>query len=541
MNNNVPFVNESALAPAATGAAQSVSSHPDSLELTVYQQGDAVVHESRTLKLVAGKNSVLVEGLPAQFVEDSFEIFEVAGPEGFKLGADCFSQADLSTQALLQKALNTRVTFVEQTAQGVLRHTGKLLFILGNQIVLQTNEGVQVLPLTPKFELAELPRGLSATPSLTLEPTTKVAGDYKLNSVYETGGLAWAARYTAYYDPKNSVLRGLRCRVRLSNGTGADYDDAVFKLLAGSNTSRSRGSVPKGGGARAFGAAASLESAPMAAPPMADSALVESVGEQKLYVLPESLSLRNGQTKRPYLFVRADVPVVAEYFLPQGWQYADPSEAKEDSHKLPVMVRLRLRNDEASKMGSAMPAGQLDLYQPDSTGKFQKTDPGLYQRAVSAGEAFKIDLNTPCSDIKATRVLRDFHEDPAEPEEKKDDNFVPEGPHLTTMGGPEVGTPEAHSRLRSQVAESASEGGEGTEEKKPKPRFRTESREVTVYNFKDEAVVVRVHETLPSPKAEILTQTQPFAELTQEQGTFSLNVPAKGKATVSYGVRWQIN
>jgi hypothetical protein len=209
------------------------------------------------------------------------------------------------------------------------------------------------------------------------------------------------------------------------------------------------------------------------------------------------------------------------------------------------MVRLRLRNDEASKMGSPMPAGQLDLYQPDSTGKFQKTDPGLYQRAVSAGEAFKIDLNTPCSDIKATRVLRDFQEDPAEPEEKKDDYFVPEGgfqePRLTTMGGPAVGTPDAHSRLRSQLAESAAEGGEGTEKKKPKPRFRTESREVTVYNFKDEAVVVRVHETLPSPKAEILNQTQPFAELSQEQGTFSLNVPAKGKASVSYGVRWQIN
>lgn len=541
MKNNVPFVSESTLLPAASGNAQSVSSRPDSLELTVYQQGDAVVHETRTLKLSAGKNSVLVEGLPAQFVEDSFEIFEVSGPEGFKLGADCFSQADLSTQALLQKALNSRVTFVEQTAQGALRHSGKLLFILGNQVVLQGSEGVQVLPLTPKFELTELPRGLSATPSLTLEPSARSAGDYKVNAVYETGGLAWSARYTAYYDPKNGKLSGLRCRVKLSNGTGADYEDAVFKLLAGSNTTRSRGGMPKGGGARAFGAAASLESAMPMAAPVADSAQVESVGEQKLYVLPEPLSLRNGQTKRPYLFICKDVPVVTEFYLPQGYAYLDPAEAKEDANKLPVLIRLRLRNDKSSNLGTAMPAGQLDLYQPDSTGKYQKTDPGLYQRAVSAAEAFKIEPNTPCSDIKALRVLRDFQEDPAE-EEQKDDNFVPEGGAdfpVHTQGGPAFGTPEAHTRMRRELAENAA--GESEEQKKPKPRFRTEAREVTVFNFKDEPVLVRVHEALPSPKAEILNQTQPFVELSQGQGSFSLSVPAKGKASVSYGVRWQIN
>jgi hypothetical protein len=548
MNSNQPngtnFISESTLVDASASKPNHVSSaRPDSLELTVYQAGDAVIHETRTVHLAAGKNSILIEGLPAQFVEDSFETIEVGGPAGFKLGADCFSQADLSTAAVLQKAVGSKVTFIEQTQQGVLRHTGKLLFILGNQVVLQGSEGVQVLPLTPKFELPELPSGLSATPSLTLEPTTKVAGAYVLNSLYETGGLSWSARYSAHYDEKAGKLVGLRCRVKLSNETGADFDNAVFKLLAAANTSRSRGGNRgmKGGMARA----ASLESVPMAAmamsAPEADSASVESIGEQKIYVLPEGLSIRTGQTKRPYLFVKGDVPVKAEYYLPQGYNYLPALAAKEDSSKLPVFVRLRLRNDVASNLGTALPAGELAVYQPDSAGKFQKTDPSLYLGAVAAGEAFKVELRTPSSDLKATRVLRDFHEDPVE--EVEEVEVTPEGGlPITTQGGPDVGTPEAHARLTAEVLETADTAGEGKKKaSKPKPRFRTEQREVTVYNFKDRAVTVHVHEQLPGNKTQVLQQSHAFSEQSDSQGTFALEVPAGGKVTVSYGIKWQVN
>lgn len=514
-----------------------VSARPDSVELVVYQGGDAVVDETRTVELVKGKNNILLEGLPAQFVENSFEINEATGPGQFKLGADCFTPADLSTQALLQKALKnkSKVTFVEQTAQGVLRHTGKLVYILGNQVVLEVNEGVLVLPLTNKFELSELPRGLSETPSLTLEPTVSEPGSYQLSSIYETGGLSWAAQYIVHYNEKDGEIRRLRCRVKLSNETGADFTDAQFRLLAAYNTSRARQGVRK----QALRGGASLEAAQFAptAGLAADSAQVDSVGEQKLYTLPEALSIRNGQTKRPYLLVTEHVPVRSEFFLPQGEYYPRQSGQREEDGKLPVFVRVLGTNDSKSKLGLPLPSGEVALFQPDSNGKYRKTDPSLYLGAVADGEGFKLELTTPSADIKAQRELLDWNEDPAEEETEE---LVQEPDfHVKPQGGPRVGTPEWSLEQHAEVAEAAETDGEN-KKRKPKPRFRTESRRVTIFNFKDKAVPVQVHESLPG-KFELTERSQEFVRQQSGEGTFVVNVPAKGKVVVNYGLKWQIN
>lgn len=512
------------------------SARPDSLELTVYQHGDAVVHEIRTVELSKGKNKIQIDGLPELFVEDSFEICQVSGPGKFTLGADCFTPADLNTQALLQRAVNGRVCFIEQTQQGPLRHSGKLLFVLGNQVVLETEDGVHVLPLTPKFELKELPRGLTATPSLTLEPSADAAGSYKLESMYETGGLSWSARYSVHYDEKAGKIRRLRCRVKLSNETGSSYEDAVFKLLAAGNSSRSNGGGYRPKGGMAMARAAVLESASFAAP-QADAPTVESVGEQKIYILPEPLSLSRGQTKRPYLIIAEDVPAKSELYLPEGY-YQPAGSDQEDERKLPVYLRLRLRNDKASQLGIPLPSGQLDVFQPDGSGKFQKTDPNLSLRAVAPDEAFKLELSTPSADVKAVRRLSEFSEDPVE--EPETVNAVPEGGFdfpVKAQGGPDVGTPAGRGRL----LEMAVEGGQ-KKPTKPKPRFRTESRQVTVFNFKDTPVQVLVHESLPGKSFEILHTSQEFVDrLADQQGTFKLEVPAKGKSVVTYGLKWQVN
>src|SRR5262249_41634870 len=126
-------------------------------------------------------------------------------------------------------------------------------------------------------------------------------------------------------------------------------------------------------------------------------------------------------------------------------------------------------------------------------------------------------------------------------------NVVPEGGTdlpvgvLQSEGGPALGTPEAHAQLRSELLENAGAAVEETKKAKPKPRFRTESREVTVYNFKKTAVRVTVHEALPSQKTQILQLSHQPGEQSNQHATFDVEVPAQGKVTVSYGVKWQIN
>lgn len=518
------------------------SEKPSSVELTVYNYGDAVVHEARSVQLPKGKCRIQLEGLPANFVEDSFEVSEVSGPGAFKLGPDSFQPANLSSIALLNKAVGSKITLLEQTPQGLIRNTGTLRYVLGNQLVLEDANGIQVLPLTSKFELESLPEGLSATPSLVLEPTTAETGVYLLNSMYETGGLSWSPRYAVFYDEKSGTVTKLRCRVKLTNGTGADYEDAVFKLLAANNTSRGGNPRARGGMARSAGLESAMPmAASMAAADYSDNASVESVGEQKIYVLPDTLSIKNGETKRPYLVVARDVPVKAELYLPAVYGY-HLGMASPDDQKLPIYVRLRLKNERDSNLGQALPAGEVAVFQPDSTGKYQKTDPQLNIPAVAAGESFKLELRSPSSDVKATRRMVSEFQDPEEVEEKTPapDEGSPIRPLASAQGGPAIGTPGEHSRRRQEIVENSGEGKAAKKAKKEKkPRYREEQREITIYNYKDRPVEVLIQEQLPNDFT-WLQKTHDLFDEGPNSGTFSVEVPAGGTTVVSYGIRWRI-
>lgn len=505
----------------------SQSTRPNSVELAVYQSGDAVVHESRTVHLSEGKIEILLDGLPTGFVEDSFEIDEVGGPGNFTLGPDCFQAADLSAQTLLQKSIGSKITLLEQTQQELIPTTGTLRYVLNREVVLETDRGLVVMPMTAKFELsAKLPRDVNSTPTLTQEASVDKAGDYNINSKYEVSGMEFSTSYRINYDDKTERVTELRCRVKLANGTGADYTDAVVKLLAADNSSGSRG------GGRMSSRSANIESrqsmsvSAMAAPG-AEPAQVRSVGETKLYELPERLSIKAGQTKRPYLYIARDIPVTAELYLRQSAYY---DEAREDDRKLPVNVRLKLKNDKDHNLGMALPAGTAAVYQPEqnkdqSQGKYQKTDPGLSVPAVAEGEAFKLSLSTPSSDVKATRRLVRFHQDTdVITVEMVNERLAGLGETLKATGSQPLPSPLP-----------------GDPDKKKMPLFREEERVVTIYNYKERAVEVLVHEPLPGTEFELLHKSHDFVEQTLSQGTYKVEVPAKDAITIKYTIRWQTN
>src|SRR5262249_55639413 len=153
---------------------------------------------------------------------------------------------------------------------------------------------------------------------------------------------------------------------------------------AGGNESRSnrRGGMvamaaaaPPMGGARMHG----LESA---------DASVETVGESQMYSLAEKVTLPTGEMQQVTLQRAKDVPVKQEYFLPLGhYQHVADTEAG----KMPVSIRLRMCNSDDANLGKALPAGEVNIFQPDSRGVFQKTGTAAI-RHVAAGEKFKVEF-----------------------------------------------------------------------------------------------------------------------------------------------------
>jgi len=523
------------------------SDKPAALELTAYQGGAAIVRERRDVTLPAGRQQLNLAGLPEQYVPGSLTVVRVVGEGKFTLGPTSFRPANLNQSTILLGAIGTTITLFEQTPAGPSPVKGTLRNIIGNQAILETDSGsVLVLPLGQKFELADgLPAGLTSVASLLMEPTVAKEGQFGIHILYESEGLTWQPRYEAFYDAKRKLLTRLACYVDLTNNSGGKLASATYKLIAGVNPGGHR-PVAKRAMARAQAApmAASFEGVAGGAADFAmESAAVESVGEQKMYTLPGELAVDNGETKTATLVFAENVPVTPEYYLGAGGHYATVDK-DEDLPKLPVHVRLRAKNDKESNLGTALPPADVRVLEPDSQGALQKTDSSYVRQHVSTNEPFSLDLRNPSKDLKATRRLVDFKEDPEPTEEAPagDDTFVDEGPHplpVRPLGGPGIGTPGHESRRRADLATHAVERVE--EEEKPEPpRFREEERQTTVHNYKDEDVVVLVSEYFPQ-NCEFLKKSQEFASTAPGNGTFAVSVPAGGSAEVSYRIKFRIN
>lgn len=549
-----------------------VSASPSSVELTVYHGGPAVVREARKVSLDEGRSNLQIDGLPLQFVGGSLTVVSAEGAGPFKMHSTSFRNANLSLDTILQKAIGQHVVLCEAARNGaVIQHTGKLLYIIdGRTAVLQESDdqdSVQLVPLTNKVELTDgLPEGLSALSSLVMDVSTGATGDYDINTLYESEGLAWRPWYEFIYDSEASVLKRLACFVELTNSSGTDMEDARLSLIAGHN--HSVNARPKGRGVmRAQAMSASFEAQVESAGGGMDyeEADVETVGNQRMYTLPDSVTLVNGETLNPALVFAEDVPVTQEFHLNESWYGSRRELNDDDLPKLPISVKLRAKNDKASNLGIPLPPASGRVLEPDSTGQLQKTDNSRVTGHVAANEKFVLDLTVPSKDLKATRELTFQHIDP-EPEEVKDDNFVDEGgmpdddprfevqpmadaveggPSLTAMTAtPTVIDEGKHDRIRRDAAKRA---GEAKEEKKPEPRFQEEERVIRLFNYGTSEETVIVHENVAA-NAEFLDDKTGFHRINEESyaGVFEVTVPAgtedePGEREISYRIKWQIN
>ncbi|MBS1994334.1 MAG: hypothetical protein JSS83_27670 [Cyanobacteria bacterium SZAS LIN-3] len=480
------------------------------VEVTAYTSGPAIFREKRQLQLPAGKSKLTLSGLPETFVANSLTVTDVVGEGRLKLGALSYRDASLSLQAILEQAVGTEVTLIERTPAGELKTTGKLLHVLGHQAVLDCQGRLTIAPLTDRLTLdpATL-AGLSTTASLQLEPTASVAGPYTVGILFAADGLAWTLNYEVFYDENSEKMARFACWVNLTNKSGAGIDNAKVKLIFGANTGyndenrNSRKNMPRMAAMSAapMGGGMALESASFDV----DSAAVESVGAQKLYTLPDTLSIDNDETKQTLLFLSEAVPVTAEHYLGYGGYSLDPDGQYTENNKLPVNVRLKVVNTKENSLGLALPPGSVKVFEKDSSGSLQRTDSSRIGDHVASGENFELALATPSKDVKATRRLTFLKDDPMPP------------------------------------APPAPVDGEPKKEVVKVPRFREEEREIVLYNYKDRDVEVKVQDSVPH-EAEVLKELTGVKGFANVGGvsSFSVVVPKNGKAKVSYRIKYRI-
>ncbi|NCT67029.1 MAG: DUF4139 domain-containing protein [Rhodanobacteraceae bacterium] len=299
----------STLASAAEPALTIYRSDSDSLYeagSAPVADGHAIVHEQRTLQLAGGKQTVVIDGLPALL--DTEAVALDLGGAARVLAQRVVSAGDAGALAAHR---GERVQVF--AADGRMLADGVLVALDGGMLGVRGDDGR--VGYIREFARVAFPQG-SGLPGSTLQVALDgKAGAAPASLTYPTAGLGWRAAYSALLLGGDGACKlRLDALASIANRSGRDYSGANLKLIAGApNFARyDRGPVPMA--AKAMIAAAAPE-----APPE-QSAL----GDFRSYAIGGSLDLPDASVTQVPLYAGRELACQRRWLVESGGIWFPP-------------------------------------------------------------------------------------------------------------------------------------------------------------------------------------------------------------------------
>ncbi len=371
-----------------------------STELTVYNQGFALIKEQRELNLKQGVQTVAVEDVAQQIEANSVGIRSVSDPGSFTVLEQNYQYDLISVQAILNKAVGQTIVFNRVLPDGKKeRVEGTLLSAptaivsdanggqnsTWNGMVVRTKDGRILLNPSGELEVSSIPEGLISKPTLMWEVDSQKAGANKVELSYLTQGMSWKCDYVLALDGAGK-LGDFKGWVTLTNNSGASFAGASLKLLAGDVYRAQNAPMGRAGGAR-------MEMAK-------DSGFAEEqFADYHLYTMQRPANVRNNEIKQLSLLEGSEVPVTKKLVIDalRGFGYFTPSEGQVGTGALKPLVLVEFKNDEASHLGMPLPMGTVKVFQRDKSGSLQMLGEAAIQHtpknetlSLPVGRAFDI-------------------------------------------------------------------------------------------------------------------------------------------------------
>jgi len=327
------FVKVGALLMMAAIIAIGQAKEDNQIALTIYEDL-TLVQELRTLSVTEGEGIYLLGDISPKIVPASVNLQPIEA-EVALLEAS-FEYDPISTERLLDEYIGQEIEVLAQESLGARAYKGVLLSTAGG-IILQDDSGrVHALLNPQRVSFPKLP-DLIAKPMLRLALKSEAAGEFKARLAYLTEGMGWNARYTAILSPDEAQMN-LNGWVSITNNTGLTYKDAKVAVVAG-RLQRVEEKV-----------VFERERAALATAPER-----RELFEFHLYVLPRTLTLKDGKTKQ-VSFITAEAVSLAKSYIYEG-QVSNG-----------VQVRIAFENKEESGLGQPLPAGIVRLYKQTEDG-----------------------------------------------------------------------------------------------------------------------------------------------------------------------------
>ena len=371
-----------AVAWAQTPTSSTTIADQKDVAVTAYNNGLALVRDTRAVKLPSGESMLQFEDVAQQIRPETVGLKSKSAEGSVAILEQNYEYDLISPNKLMEKYVGKKVklqNFNSELTSGtveaeLLSMNEGPVYKVGNEIFLGYPGNV-VLP--------EIPENLIAKPSLiwTLNNT---AANQILEVTYLTNGVSWAADYVITLAKEETSL-GVAGWVTMNNQSGATFTNAQLKLVAGEVNV-----APPARDTMLY--AMEAKAMPAAAPPMPQE---EAFAEYHLYTMPRRTTIKQNQSKQLALLNGENVKCGKKYeYRGQEYFYSQQVPPTGEEH---VGVYLEFRNEEKNGLGMPLPAGVMRVYQEDSEGMLQfsgedriKHTPKDENVRLRLGEAFDV-------------------------------------------------------------------------------------------------------------------------------------------------------
>jgi hypothetical protein len=321
--------------------------------------GYAIVRHDRPYDIEKGQHTLRVTDVAA-LIDPTTVTFSSLDRPGTRVLEQSF-QFDLVSQAkLIQRYLGQRIAVELPRGDQVDLVEGVLLGATDG-LTLQMDDGsVQAIRSYNNLRFDQLPGGLITRPTLEWLLDSPSTGEQETRIAYETQGMTWWADYNITYDESTACTMDLSAWVSIINQSGATYENARLKLIAG-DVHRAEQRQPRRDVVYK-----------MAMAEEADAGFVEKAFfEYHLYTLGRRTDLPDNSTMQLQLMPTARGIGCAKelVFAPTldtpwwGYQQLDQEYGRYGNGD--INVYLRFRNEEAQQLGIPLPAGRIRVMQLD--------------------------------------------------------------------------------------------------------------------------------------------------------------------------------
>jgi len=376
------------LLPAVVQAA--AAGDVESVSLTVYNDGLALIREVRRFDLDSGVQNVVLSEVSGQLRPETVHLSMPAGLT-VELLEQNYDYDLVSRDKLLEKFIGKQLMLVDD--EHGANFSGTLLSTAGG-IVLDSDG--QIL-LNPPGRIV-LPSG--AADDLLLKPTlswllySPRSANTDAEISYLSGGLSWNADYVLELNADDSAA-GMEGWVTLSNYSGTTYNDAELKLIAGDVN---RVQEDKG-------VDYAMAEEAMYADGLGGGFEEEEFFEYHLYTLDRKTTVKDKQTKQISLLNASAVGVKKSYvFTSSGHYFYSRMGGPDNSAK--VGVYLSLENSKDNNLGVPLPQGVVRVYKKDTSGELQFVGEDRIDHTPEE-ETVRIKMGN-AFDVVAERVQTDF-------------------------------------------------------------------------------------------------------------------------------------